>query len=238
MLRPVTNPGATPRVSAYYWAPVPAFLSTDPALVLGTLAAANTFPLDQQQRDAWEEQIEILKRALNGVPGAVFLEFEVPRLGSRIDAVVVSGSAIFPIEFKCGEEQFQLADYNQAWDYALDLKNFHEASHHAPVFPILVATGARRSDPDWLPAHADGVRPPCRCQASDLGRVIHRGLAGVGGDPIDGAESGNGSMLFGLPSTSGRCISPRTLAGPSMRPQQHWMPLRMTAGSCGTRDFI
>jgi hypothetical protein len=62
MLRPVTNPGATPRVSAYYWAPVPAFLSTDPASVLGTLAAANTFPLDQQQRDAWEEQIEILKR--------------------------------------------------------------------------------------------------------------------------------------------------------------------------------
>jgi hypothetical protein len=60
-------------------------------------------------------------------------------------------------------------------------------------FPILVATAARRSDPDWLPAHADGVRPPCRCQASDLGRVIHRGLAGVDGDPIDGAEWGSAS---------------------------------------------
>jgi hypothetical protein len=193
MLRPVTSPGAAPRVSAYFWAPVPAFLSTDPASVLGTLAAANTFPLDQQQRDAWEEQIEILKRALNGASGAVFLEFEVPRLGSRIDAVVVSGCAVFPIEFKCGEEHFHLADYNQAWDYALDLKNFHEASHHAPLFPILVATAARRSDADWQPAHGDGVRPPFRCQPGDLGRVIHRGLAGVGGDPIDGAEWGSAS---------------------------------------------
>ena len=186
MLRPVTTPGAAPRVSAYYWAPVPAFLSADPASVLGTLASANAFPLDQQQRDAWEEQIRILKTALDGVAGTIFLEFEVPRLGSRIDPVVVSGPAIFPIEFKCGEAQYRLADYNQTWDYALDLKNFHEASHHAPVFPILVATAARSSDSDWPPAHADGVRPPHRCRAGGLGRAIHRGLAGVGGDLIDG----------------------------------------------------
>lgn len=180
-------------MSAYYWAPVTAFLSADPASILGTLASANAFPLDQQQRDAWEEQIGILKTALDGVAGTIFLEFEVPRLGSRIDAVVVSGPAVFPIEFKCGEEQYHLADYHQAWDYALDLKNFHEASHHAPLFPTLVATAARQSDPDWAPAHADDVRPPCRCQASDLGRVIRRGLAGVGGDAIDGAKWGSAS---------------------------------------------
>ena len=70
--------------------------------------------------------------ALSGLAGTLFLEFDVPRLGSRIDAVLVSGSAVFPIEFKCGERQFRLADYNQAWDYALDLKNFHAASHEAP----------------------------------------------------------------------------------------------------------
>ena len=87
----------------------------------------------------------------------------MPRLGSRIDAVLVSGPAVFPIEFKCGERHFHVADFNQAWDYALDLKNFHLASHDAPIFPILVATAASVSDDAWQPPHPDGARPPRRC---------------------------------------------------------------------------
>ena len=77
--------------------------------------------------------------------GWIYLEFEVPRLGSRIDAVFISASAVFPIEFKCGEKEFTAGAYNQAWDYALDLKNFHQASHEASNFPLLVATQAPRS---------------------------------------------------------------------------------------------
>ena len=63
--------------------------------------------------------------------------------------MLVTGPAIFPIEFKCGESQFRLGDYNQAWDYALDLKNFHAASHHAPILPVLVATQAEVADGAW-----------------------------------------------------------------------------------------
>jgi hypothetical protein len=110
------------------------------------------------QRDAWQQEVEILQNALAGLDGTLFLEFDVPRLGSRIDAVLISGSAIFPIEFKCGATDFRRADYNQAWDYGLDLKNFHKASHKAPIFPVLVATDAGPGDRDWLPPHADGVR--------------------------------------------------------------------------------
>ena len=83
-----------------------------------------------------------LRAVLAGLDGMLFLEFDVRRLGSRIDAVLVSGPAVFPIEFKCGEQGFTTDAYNQAWDYGLDLKNFHEASDAAPSFPILVATGA------------------------------------------------------------------------------------------------
>jgi hypothetical protein len=101
---------------------------------------------DVEQRQAWEQELAILKPALLGLPGTLYLEFNVPRLGSRIDAVLISGPAIFPIEFKCGERQFRLPDYHQAWDYALDLKNFHAASHDAPIFPVLVATEAQGSD--------------------------------------------------------------------------------------------
>jgi hypothetical protein len=43
---------------------------------------------------------------------------------------------VFATEFKRGERQFRLHHYNQAWDYGLDLKNVHAASHNAPIFPI------------------------------------------------------------------------------------------------------
>jgi hypothetical protein len=125
---------------------------------------------------------------LNGLAGTLCLEFDVPRLGSRIDAVLISGPAIFPIEFKCGERQFRVADYNQAWDYALDLKNFHEASHAAPVLPILLATAAEVADHSWQPAYPDSVRPPYRCGARHLRSVINSGLEATGGPAIDGAR--------------------------------------------------
>lgn len=138
--------GPSLRTSAYYSASLDRFLATDPQDVLGALAAAHHHDLEVDQRQAWEEEIEVLSGALSGLAGTIFLEFDVPRLGSRIDVVLISGSAIFALEFKCGERQFRLADYNQSWDYALDLKNFHGASHDAPIFPILVATQAEVAD--------------------------------------------------------------------------------------------
>lgn len=176
--------------SAYYSAPVQAFLSEHTDRVLGTLTAAHPHDLDIDQRRAWEEEIAILKEALRGVEGTIYFEFDVPRLGSRIDAVLISGPAIFPIEFKCGEGEYHKADHNQAWDYALDLKNFHLASHHAPLLPVLVATAALLSDDEWQSPHSDGVRPPRRCRGADLGRALTEGLTLVDGPPLDGAAWG------------------------------------------------
>ncbi len=177
-------------MSAYYWATVEGFLSADPSLVLGILAKANPCDLDEEQRQAWETEIEILRDALQELPGTIYLEFDVPRLGSRIDAVLISGPAIFPIEFKCGERTYHVADRNQAWDYALDLKNFHLASHRSPIFPILIATEAPDSDHSWQKAHEDGVRPPRGCRPADLSVVIGDGLGSVDGEPIDGQPWG------------------------------------------------
>lgn len=180
----------SPRTSACYSSSVDRFLAADAHLVLGALAAAHAYDIEVDQRQAWEEEIEILKTALRGVDGVVYLEFDVPRLGSRIDAVLVSGPAIFPVEFKCGERQFRLADYNQAWDYALDLKNFHAASHDAPILPILVATQADVGDQTWQAAYQDGVRPPYRCGARHLCAAIQDGLTRSGGPAIDGEAWG------------------------------------------------
>jgi hypothetical protein len=178
------------RRAAYYSDVVGQFLSTNADQVIGALATANPFELDPHQRDAWQEEIQILRSALAGVSGFLYLEFDVPRLGSRIDAVLISGPAIFPIEFKCGERQFRPADRDQAWDYALDLKNFHRASHEAPILPILVATEAPTSDPEWKPPHQDDVREPRKCNAADLGRVIREGLALTSGPDLDGEAWG------------------------------------------------
>ena len=99
-----------PRISAYYSASVDRFLSSDDHQILGALVATHTHDLEVEQRQAWEEEIHILREILSGFVGTVLLEFDVPRLGSRIDAVLISGSAIFSIEFKCGERRFRLAD--------------------------------------------------------------------------------------------------------------------------------
>ncbi|MGE0157823.1 MAG: DUF2075 domain-containing protein [Gemmatimonadales bacterium] len=143
------------------------------------------FDIDLPQRNAWLDQIKILKAALSGVDGSIFLEFVVPRLGSRIDAVVVAGPLLFVIEFKVGADRFARDDVNQVWDYALDLKNFHKASHQVPIVPILVATDAHRSDRRLGEPYADRVYTPAHCNADGLTYLIDLGLASVEGPPID-----------------------------------------------------
>jgi hypothetical protein len=173
------------QLSAYFNASIEDFVDANPDQILGVLTRASEFSVELTQRDAWEQTIRILQGALQGVSGAVFLEFDVPRLGSRIDAVVVSGPAIIPIEMKCGATTYVAEHRNQAWDYALDLRNFHKASHDAPVFPLLVATAARRADQHWSLAHADGVRPPFLCNASGLRGALESALSLAQGPVID-----------------------------------------------------
>jgi hypothetical protein len=181
----MTNSGTPRGDAAYYSAPVSSFLNENASQILGRLTAANSYALDPEQRDAWQEEVSVLKDALRNRVGTIYLEFDVPRLGSRIDAVLVSSAAIFPIEFKCGERNYNAADVNQVWDYALDLKNFHRASHSAPLFPVLVATKATHSDGEWRESHPDGVRPPRRCRPSDLAQVLADGLSTAIGPVLD-----------------------------------------------------
>ena len=124
---------------AYYSSSISKFLSASPESILGAITNKNAFDVTPFQRDAWIEQTKILKRALAGHSGQIYLEFSIPRMGKRIDALVIIGPVIFVIEFKIGESKFLQADIDQVTDYALDLHNFHEGSHTAIIAPILVA---------------------------------------------------------------------------------------------------
>ena len=177
-------------LNAYYESDVATFIGTTADAVLGRIAANSAFAVEPSQRNAWVLQIEVLKSALTDTNGTIFLEYSVPRIGSRLDAVLISGPVIFAIEFKVGETEFTREDMNQVWDYALDLKNFHKASHHAPIIPILVATHAHQSDTDLPPSHADGVFPPVRCNSEGLRRLIQAGLDHAVGAHLDGKEWG------------------------------------------------
>lgn len=174
---------------AYYFAHVNEFLRASSNEILGALASSHG-TLEETQRSAWQIQIQVLKAALENLDGVIYLEFEVPRLGSRIDAVLVSGSAILPMEFKCGEKKYSRAHYEQAWDYALDLKNFHEGSHRSEIFPLLVATEAEAEDLTWEVPHNDGVRPPFRCNAKGLARALTHGRELATGTAVDGVAWG------------------------------------------------
>ena len=129
--------------------------------------------------------IGILKAALAGTDGSLFLEFDVPRIGSRIDAVLVSGPAVFVVEFKVGARRLNTHDFNQAWDYALDLKNFHLGSSAAPILPVLVATESDDGEPGLLEPANDLVFRPMTSNAATLGAALRLGLARVTGPTID-----------------------------------------------------
>ncbi len=127
----------------FYSDTIPGFLQTDENFILGVLANSNPFDLTPTQRDAWKKQTEILQRALLGLQGSVFFEYSIPRMGKRIDVVLLIGPVIFVLEFKVGETSFHLHDIDQVWDYALDLTNFHETSSEQFIAPIILATEAK-----------------------------------------------------------------------------------------------
>ncbi|MDA1216622.1 MAG: DUF2075 domain-containing protein [Chloroflexi bacterium] len=177
--------------SAYYSADLSDFFSAPTDSVIGALTTNSEYAVEPAQRDAWLTQIDILHEALSNATGTLFLEFNVPRIGSRIDAVLISEAVIFVIEFKVGETDYKRDHLNQVWDYALDLKNFHQASHNAPIIPILVATNAEYSDTVLIAPYADGVYPPRKCNSVGLGELICVGSQVIGGDPLNAPRWGS-----------------------------------------------
>jgi Uncharacterized conserved protein (DUF2075) len=189
-MRFVENEAPERWLSAYYGATVQAFLSQDPVYIEGRLVKSHGHDVELEQVQAWEEEIRILAPALKDLGGTIYLEFDVPRLSSRIDAVLIVGAAILAIEFKVGEKLYRTAHYNQVWDYALDLKNFHLASHNASIFPLLVATEAAQGDANWQGPDRDQVHPPRRCTSAGIATAVHEAIAAANGLPLDGAEWG------------------------------------------------
>ena len=99
-------------------------------------------------RDAWISEIEIMKRIISqyrNEDGQIIFEYDIPRLGKRIDVVLLLKGIVFCLEFKVGETRILESDIDQVLDYALDLKNFHKFSQDKIIVPILIATNYKNS---------------------------------------------------------------------------------------------
>jgi hypothetical protein len=170
---------------AWYGETIERFVASPEDHVLGELLANCQFSVLQSQRDAWVSEIRLLRSSLAGVRGSVYLEFSIPRMGRRVDAVLLVDATVFVIEFKVGAKEFDRSSIDQVWDYALDLKNFHEASHEAPVVPILIATDATGSPPITLKAHADLVYYPVMVDPGGLRGAIDSVLGRIEGHQLN-----------------------------------------------------
>lgn len=159
-----------------------------PHSILGHLVEASDFPVEELQKQAWLQQIDHLKRTLSGRKGrgAIYFEYAIPRLGKRIDAVLILEHVVFVLEYKVGERSYTANAIDQVWDYALDLKNFHEPSHELAIAPVLIATKAPAAMQVALTtAHHDGLLQPLRANASTLTNAIDLVLKFVTAPTID-----------------------------------------------------
>lgn len=175
-------------IPAYYYGRIDEFAGEDVDAIVGRMATASPFKITPSTVESWRTSVTILQAAVkqSGISGWIALEYDVPRLGSRIDAVIVADAVIIPIEFKVGAKSHDSSAFNQAWDYGLDLKNFHAGSHERVILPVVVATLAKKFDEDWRPPHPDGVHPPLRTNEQQLASALRRAVAYGVGPAIDG----------------------------------------------------
>lgn len=134
---------STKNGKAYYCNSIPGFIRDSSTNVVGQLVK-HAFEVGKEQTDAWDNQIHELQDRLekSGTEGDIIFEYDIVRLGKRIDVILLIKHIVFSLEFKNGKKIFNAQDAQQAEDYAIDIKNFHKESENLYVCPILVATDA------------------------------------------------------------------------------------------------
>ncbi|MCR6722064.1 MAG: DUF2075 domain-containing protein [Chitinophagaceae bacterium] len=169
----------------YYGESIATFRRQSLEEIVGLLSISSEFDNNLQQIGAWKQQIPILQNSLEGLDGTIFIEFSIPRMGKRVDAVLLIDNVVFVIEFKVGESQYLQYSIEQVWDYALDLKNFHKPSHNVAIAPILVATEATHSFTSIITTHHnDKLTFPLKVNKTDLRAAITAALQFFEGEQL------------------------------------------------------
>lgn len=157
---------------AYYSDTIEKFLSQSSAEILGTIHG-NCISADVtiQQTNTWAQEVEILKRQLLGFQeGRIIFEYTIPRMGKRVDVVILHKNIVFLLEFKCGDLEYRASTVDQVYDYALDLRNFQKESHNKLIANIIISTNAP-AKPVIL-VENERIIEPIFCNAGNITEAI------------------------------------------------------------------
>lgn len=156
------------------------FLAHNDIEILGSIIASYHGDSQSTTIESWEEEIRILKEQLNtwaDEDAYIIFEYNIPRLGKRIDAVLLLRGIIFCMEFKVGKKEALQADVEQVLDYALDLKNFHLYSYDKPIVPILIPSRyVKYSTLYQSSVYDDGISNPMISGEENLGIIIKNAI--------------------------------------------------------------
>lgn len=167
-----------------YDASIKAFLETDRLAVLGALH--NNYHGDAltSTDEAWIGEIDVLKKVLTPWKednAQIIFEYEIPRLGKRVDVILLLRGIVFCLEFKVGKNADFQADIEQVMDYSLDLKNFHLYSHERTIVPILIPTKFKSYTTEFRPSvYDDNIYNPLISGEDHLQELIKNVLEHAG----------------------------------------------------------
>ncbi len=157
------------------------FIKTNDNSIFGELCNKYHGEALTTTREAWKEEIAIIKGVLSNLTvndGEVIFEYDIPRLGKRIDVVLLLKGIVFCLEFKVGESRVLEGDIDQVLDYALDLKNFHKFSEDKIIVPILIATNYRNSSTAiQMSVYDDRIVNPLVTGKTGIANLINKVLA-------------------------------------------------------------
>lgn len=164
--------GIMRNLRTYYSAPISYFLCQSIPEILGTIHSNDiSAETTIQQSNTWETEIKILKEQLRFfAEGRIIFEYTIPRMGKRVDAIIIYKNIIFILEFKCGDTEYRQSTYDQVYDYALDLRNFQKESHDKLLVPIMVSTRATAAYCEIR--ECDRIIEPLRCNANNIADTI------------------------------------------------------------------
>ncbi len=152
------------------------FLNKDAQSILGSIGINYHGDILTTTNEAWAEEISIMQLILapwKDEPGQIIFEYDIPRLGKRIDVVLLLRGLVFCLEFKVGQKDALQSDVEQVLDYALDLKNFHLLSQNRTIIPILIPTNYNSSSTGFYASvYDDSIYNPLITGANRLQKLI------------------------------------------------------------------
>lgn len=157
---------------SYYSNEIQSFLNQDNYSIFGEITTNDQFSAEDLQKNTWNREIEILKRELSQfLDGYIIFEYTIPRIGNRIDNIVIYKGIIFLLEFKVGEKKYPSYAIEQVTDYAFDLSCFHKESHNRLLVPILISTKAH-SVKQEIRISKDNVLETICCNEYEIAKYI------------------------------------------------------------------